>query len=166
MTELQSLAHTVLEALTERTLTLSTAESLTGGLLAATLTSLPGSSAFYLGGVVPYATVMKPVLAGVDPDVLADNGAVSEQTAVEMVLGIQRLTGSDWAIALTGVAGPAGQEGHDPGTVWIAVASPQIGTSPAGVQTQLYDFAGDRDSVREQAVAAALNQLLTWMSPG
>ena len=117
----RSLAEVVGRTLSERDLTLATSESLTGGLLGATVTGVPGASRYYVGGVVVYATEQKARIGGVDPAVLRKHGVISEQTAVEMVMGVQKLTGADYALAASGVAGPAPQEGHQPGEVWIAV---------------------------------------------
>lgn len=134
--------------------TLATSESLTGGLIGAALTSVPGASEVYLGGVVAYVTAMKAQLSGVPADLLAEHGAVSEQAVLEMAAGVAQLSGADWAVAASGVAGPSDQEGHPPGTVWTGVSGP-------GVQVAaLHRFDGDRAAVRAQAVAAALGLLL------
>ncbi|QLQ15589.1 MAG: CinA family protein [Micropruina sp.] len=114
MRSLDELAKTVGKTMTARDLTLATSESLTGGLLGAVITSVPGSSAYYLGGAVAYATAMKARLSGVERGILATYGVVSEQTVTEMAMGIQVLTGADWAIAVSGVAGPDPQEGTPP----------------------------------------------------
>ena len=109
------LAEIVGHTLAERQLTLATSESLTGGLLGATITAVPGASRYYLGGVVVYATEQKARIGGVNPTVLTSHGVISEQTAVEMVIGVQQLTGAGYALAASGVAGPDPQEGHPPG---------------------------------------------------
>ena len=102
--------------------TVSVAESCTGGLLGVALTELPGSSCYFLGGVQAYANNVKVDLLGVSDETLLSFGAVSEEVASEMARGIQRLTGSDWAISTTGVAGPDGGSDDKPvGTVWISV---------------------------------------------
>lgn len=159
------LARRVGASLVERGLTLATAESLTGGLIGAVLTSIPGSSAFYLGGVITYATGMKSRISGVDPRVLTTHGVVSEQTVTEMALGIQSIADADWAIAVSGVAGPGGQEGVAPGVVWICVAGPTVGLGVAPSQAHRYEFEGDRAAVRDQTVTASLELLLRMMSP-
>ena len=146
--------------LAERGLTLATSESLTGGLVGAAITSVPGASAVYLGGAVVYATPLKAVLGGVDPATLAEHGAVSPQTAAELASGIRRRTGADWAVATTGVAGPDPQEGHAPGEVWIGVAGPD------GAVAQRRTFAGDRGEIREQAVVDALEIVLRSVLAG
>ncbi len=161
----RSLAEVVGRTLAERGLTLATSESLTGGLLGATLTGVPGASRYYLGGVVVYATEQKARIGGVDPRVLRTHGVISEQTAVEMVVGVQEATGSDYALSASGVAGPAAQEGHPPGEVWIAVVGPTIGAIRSSPTALRFEFEGDRNSVREQTVAAALRMLLDLLDP-
>jgi nicotinamide-nucleotide amidase len=144
----------VVAALVARGQHLATAESLTGGLLGAAITAVPGASAAYLGGVVAYATLMKHRLAGVDAALLAVHGPVSEQTAIALADGVRAATGADWALATTGVAGPDPQDGHAPGEVWVGVAG------PAGPATAVrYDFTGDRGAVRRATVLAALELL-------
>jgi nicotinamide-nucleotide amidase len=145
------LAADVVAALTARGQSLATAESLTGGLLGAAITAVPGASAAYVGGVVAYATAMKHRLAGVDADLLAAEGPVSERTATALAAGVRAATGADWAVATTGVAGPAPQDGHEPGEVWVGLAG---GSEPATAVR--YDFTGDRSAVRDAAVQAAL----------
>lgn len=161
----RSLAEVVGRTLTERGLTLATSESLTGGLLGATITAVPGASQYYLGGVVVYATEQKARIGGVDPAVLRKHGVISEQTAVEMVMGVQRLTGADYALAASGVAGPAPQEGHPPGVVWIAVVGPIVGALRPSPVALRFEFEGDRGPVREQTVAAALQMLRDLLDP-
>ncbi len=161
----RSLAEVVGRTLTERGLTLATSESLTGGLLGATITAVPGASQYYLGGVVVYATEQKSRIGGVDSAVLRKHGVISEQTAVEMVVGVQELTGADYALAASGVAGPAPQEGHPPGEVWIAVVGPRVGTMRPSPTALRFQFEGDREPVREQTVQAALRMLLDLLDP-
>lgn len=161
----RSLAEVVGRTLAERGLTLATSESLTGGLLGATITAVPGASQYYLGGVVVYATEQMARIGGVNPSVLKSHGVISEQTAVEMVMGVQRLTGADYALAASGVAGPAPQEGHPPGVVWIAVAGPRVGALRPSPVALRFEFEGDRGPVREQTVAAALQMLRDLLDP-
>lgn len=148
------LAVRVVAAFGARGLTLATSESLTGGLIGASLTGVPGASDVYLGGVIGYATGMKAVLSDVPEPVLAAHGAVAEETARAMADGVRRRTGADWAVAVTGVAGPARQEGNPPGTVWLAVSG------PGRTSTRRGGFQGDRAAVREATVDAALSLLL------
>jgi len=147
--------------LTAANQTVSVAESCTGGLLGATLTELPGSSRYFLGGIQAYANEIKAALLGVSHETLVSFGAVSEEVASEMARGVQRLTGSDWAISTTGVAGPDGGSGEKPvGTVWISV----VGFD--GVFSQKLTLDGDRRSVRQGSVSGALNMLLERLSGG
>ncbi|MCX5949884.1 MAG: competence/damage-inducible protein A [Cyanobacteria bacterium] len=120
-----SLASVVLETLRQRGETLAVAESCSGGGLGAALVAVPGASDVFLGGVIAYANAVKQGLLGVDPQDLERWGAVSDPVAEAMALGAQRLTGSDWALAITGVAGPGGGSDQKPvGLVHIAVAGP------------------------------------------
>jgi len=143
-------AATLVEALRVRGITLATSESLTGGLLGAVITSVPGASAVYVGGAIVYATRMKAVLSGASPQTLATEGAVSRATACELAAGIVERTGADWGVATTGVAGPDLQEGHPAGTVWIGVSGPD------GTSAEQRFFPGGRAVVREQTVLAAM----------
>jgi PncC family amidohydrolase len=136
--------------------TLATAESLTGGLVGASLTAVPGSSDVYLGGVVSYAISIKTAVLSVPEAIIEDHGVVSEECAVAMAEGARALTGADLAVATTGVAGPGPQDGVAPGTVWIAVAS---GTDHAAT---LLELSGDRGDVRRDAAAAALQLALDF----
>lgn len=119
----QELVH---RTLTERGETLATAESCTGGTIAARFTAMAGASAYFRGGVVAYSNDLKQQVLGVSADDLERFGAVSEPVARQMAEGIRRLAGSDYAVATTGIAGPAGGSEEKPvGTVWIAVAGPR-----------------------------------------
>ncbi|MBE58394.1 MAG: damage-inducible protein CinA [Gammaproteobacteria bacterium] len=147
--------------LTATNQTVSVAESCTGGLLGAALTELPGSSCYFLGGVQAYANEVKEGLLGVSHETLVSFGAVSGEVASEMARGIQRLTGSDWAISTTGVAGPDGGSGEKPvGTVWISV----VGFD--GVSSQKLTLDGGRANVRQGSVRGALSMLLEHLSVG
>jgi len=139
--------------LRERGQTVACAESLTGGLLGAALSELPGSSATFRGGLVVYATDVKSAVAGVPADLLDVHGAVSPQTAEALASGARERLGADWAVATTGVAGPDEQEGRPVGTVHVAVAGPD------GVTVRSARLPGDRDRVRALAVTAALDLL-------
>ncbi len=154
-----------IRTMTQRSASLATAESLTGGLLGAALTSVPGASACYLGGAVVYATAMKTALLGVSRETLAEHTVVSEETALGMAIGIQERTRADWVIAVTGVAGPDPQEGHEPGEVWICVQGPQVASFPQFSQVQRFQFEGNRETIRAATVDAALKMLLRVVSP-
>ena len=129
------------------------AESLTGGLLSATLSQRPGSSATYRGGLVVYATDLKGSLAGVPEALLASHGAVSAETAEALAAGARTRLGATWGIGVTGVAGPSEQEGKPVGTVHVALAG------PAGIQLRTVRLPGDRDRVRLLTVTTALDLL-------
>ena len=150
----------VIKKMAHRSLTLATCESLTGGLLGAALTSVPGASEVYRGGLITYARDLKSSLAGVDQLLIDDEGVVNELTALQMAFGAQSRCGSDWAIATTGVAGPTEIDGVKVGTVWFAVVGPSMGMSPAPQYTEVRHFEGDRAAVREAAVDHAFEMLL------
>lgn len=162
---LQELISGLIDGLQARDETIATAESLTGGLIGATLTTVPGVSAIYRGGVISYATDLKVTLAGVTERTLAEHGAVSQLTAVEMALGIAQRCDATWGLAVTGVAGPDPQEGHSAGTVFTAVARkpPAAGgwddQTDSVVCVRELSLTGDRSAIREQTVRAALRQL-------
>jgi nicotinamide-nucleotide amidase len=145
----------LVRALKERGETVATAESLTGGLVAAVLTSVPGSSAVVRGGLVVYATPLKHELAGVDDELLAEQGPVHPDVAAQLADGARVTCGATWGVGLTGVAGPDPQGGIEPGVVHIGVSGPEI----AKVHTIGLD--GNRHQVRAAAVVAALGLLST-----
>jgi len=129
-----SLASVVLERLRQRRQTLAVAESCTGGGLGAALAAVPGASEVFLGGVIAYANAVKQGLLGVPAELLAAHGAVSDPVAQAMAEGARRATGADWALAVTGIAGPGGGSPEKPvGLVHIAVAGPD-GCSSEGVR--------------------------------
>lgn len=150
-------ASSLIAALIERGATVATAESLTGGLVCAALTAVPGSSAVVRGGVVSYAVAVKAELLGVDADLLERQGAVDPAVAVQMAVGARRALGSDYAVATTGSAGPDPDPGGPlsgpipPGRGFVAVAGP-AGEVVAGFACEGEDRAG----VRRHAVDAAL----------
>lgn len=146
------LARDVIAALAAAGQTVSVAESLTGGLLCARLTSVPGASAVVLGGVVAYDTGIKHSVLGVDEQVLRAHGAVSETTAAAMAEASRGVFDSTWAVATTGVAGPTEQEGKPVGTVFVAVSGPRQAV------TGLH-LSGDREGIRQQTCAVALELL-------
>jgi nicotinamide-nucleotide amidase len=150
-----ALAASILAELTRRGETLVSAESLTGGMIGALLTDVPGASESYLGGVISYATRLKGTLAGVDPGTLADLGPVSGRTAAQMARGVAGLCNADWGLATTGVAGPDEQHGHPVGQVFVAVSHEAGGL----LQVEELSLDGDRAAIRQQTAAAALGLL-------
>lgn len=152
--ELEELAR----LLSTRGETLGTAESCTGGLISAWLTSLPGSSAWFKGGVVSYANEVKSSLLGVPEELLAAHGAVSEAVAIAMAAGAIKALGVTHSLAVTGIAGPDGGTPEKPvGTVWLA-------WSVAGKTFAEHClFAGNRSAIRAQAAAKALSGLLNTL---
>ncbi|NKQ58721.1 CinA family protein [Amycolatopsis sp. K13G38] len=149
-----TLARPLVARLLERGETVATAESLTAGLVCASLTEVPGSSAVVRGGLIVYATDLKARLAGVDPALLAEHGAVHPEVAAQLAEGARDRCDADWGLGLTGVAGPDPQDGVVPGTVHIGLAGPGL----RDVRTHWFE--GDRGAVRTKSVRAAF-QLLT-----
>ena len=153
--ELMQLSEKIGRALKARGATVTTAESCTGGWIAKAITDIAGSSAWFERGFVTYSNEAKSQMIGVSEATLRDNGAVSEPVVVEMAIGALRAARADYAISVSGVAGPDGGSVEKPvGTVWFGVAS----VSGQGV-TRRECFAGDRDALRSQATAFALNLL-------
>lgn len=157
-TELLRLASRTGAMLLDAERRLVTAESCTGGWIAKVLTDIPGSSAWFLGGVVAYSNTLKQGLLGVLPSTLAAHGAVSEAAVHEMAIGALETLGGHIAIAVTGIAGPdGGQPGKPVGTVWFGWAwrdGDEIETRVA-----LETFTGDREAVRRKTVERALREL-------
>ncbi|HUY47036.1 MAG TPA: nicotinamide-nucleotide amidohydrolase family protein [Streptosporangiaceae bacterium] len=154
-------AADVIALLTARQQTVAAAESLTGGLVAAALTDIPGASAVFRGGIVAYATDLKAVLLGVDRAVLDACGAVSPDVAAAMAQGACSRLGATFGVATTGVAGPDPAEGKPAGTVYIAVSAGHLATSARrGTQVRRLALAGSRDRIRRGTVAEALALLL------
>jgi nicotinamide-nucleotide amidase len=150
-TDDETLEAAVGRLLRERDATLATAESLTGGLLGGRITGVPGSSDYYLGGVVAYATDAKASLLGVDQELLAAEGPVSEPVAAAMAEGARKAFGADLGLAATGVAGPTEQSGRRVGTLCLAAAD------SAGTVTRTLTAPGDRTQVRNWTSAVALD---------
>lgn len=144
----------VAKELLKRTATIAAAESCTGGLLAERLTTIAGSSAYFLGGVVCYSNEMKTAWADVPPELIASKGAVSPEVAIALADGIRRRVGSTLGVGITGVAGPGGGSEEKPvGTVHIALAS------GSGIRERALRFPGDREMIRMQASQAALDMV-------
>jgi nicotinamide-nucleotide amidase len=148
-------AGPLLDLLQARGLTLAVAESLTGGMVAARLVDVPGASAVLRGGVVAYATDLKAALLGVDAGLLAREGAVHPDVAVQMAQGVRTRLRADVGLATTGVAGPDPQDGHPPGTVHVAVVTATGSRVASPIVT------GTRADVRERAVREVLALALT-----
>ena len=145
-----STAAELLAVLRSRGWSVAVAESLTGGLVCAALVDVPGASVSLRGGVVSYATDLKGTLLGVDEALLAARGAVDPEVARQMADGVRRRLGADVGLATTGVAGPDPQDGHEPGTVHVAVATPD------GITVRSLRLSGDRPTIRLGAVDAVL----------
>jgi nicotinamide-nucleotide amidase len=149
-----ALEEVVADLLATNRATISAAESCTGGLLAERLTRIPGSSSYFVGGVVCYSNELKTTWADVSPELIAKNGAVSPEVAVALAEGIRRRVGSTLGLGITGIAGPGGGSEEKPvGTVHIALSSPG-GTKERGVH-----FPGDREMIRQQASQVALDMV-------
>ncbi|MFI1470868.1 CinA family protein [Streptomyces wuyuanensis] len=154
-----SSAAAVLRLLAERGESLAVAESLTGGLVAAELTSVPGASKSFLGSVTAYATALKRDLLGVDGALLAEHGAVHPEVAAQMAAGVRSRTAAGWGIATTGVAGPEPQDGQPVGTVFVAVAGPDGTRKVARLRLN-----GDRSEIRRESVRNVLELLAGELS--
>jgi len=153
---LSNLQH-IAEVFTEDKLTLTTAESCTGGGLAFEFTRLPGSSAWFNQGWVTYSNEAKVSALGVSQDALG-SGAVSEACATEMAMGARKAAHADFAISITGIAGPdGGTESKPVGTVWIGFASHER------AHAFCFHFTGDRHQIREQAIQAAILGVVLWL---
>jgi nicotinamide-nucleotide amidase len=149
----------VLELCRERGLKLATAESCTGGLVAARLTAIPGSSDVFVGAVVAYANEVKARELGVSDEILERNGAVSPEAAAAMAAGARERLGADVAVSVTGIAGPGGGSAEKPvGLVDLHAEGPD------GVLARELDFPGDREMIRARAATAALHLLRTLLT--
>lgn len=136
----------------------ATAESCTGGWIAKSITDIPGSSRCFAYGIVSYSNGSKESILGVQPGTLAEHGAVSEATVREMAEGVLNLSGADFAVAVSGIAGPDGGSEEKPlGTVWFAWSERHKGK--CSTEATLRRLSGDRESIRSQAVVIALLEL-------
>jgi nicotinamide-nucleotide amidase len=153
-------AAALLRLAAERGFTIATAESLTGGRLAAALTAVPGASEVYVGGVVAYSPALKEELLGVPSSVVATHGVVSAECARAMAAGARARTGATYGVSTTGVAGPDPSEGKRPGTVFVGV------DGPGGASAVALDLVGDRATIQDRTCAEALAALLDrlWSS--
>ena len=156
-------AAAVLDLLASRAATLASAESLTGGMLAARITAVPGASRLYVGGVVGYSTEVKQELLGVPAALVERHGVVSPECARAMADGARRLLSATWALSTTGVAGPDLQEGRPVGTAFVGIAGPDLLTVVA------LELSGNREQIRERTcdeALAALGRILGEFSTG
>ncbi|MFI5824499.1 CinA family protein [Streptomyces rishiriensis] len=163
---MNSTAADVVRLLTVRRETLAVAESLTGGLVAAEVTAVPGASKVFRGSVTAYATELKHRLLGVDAGLLEARGAVDAQVAAQMAAGARKALGADWGVATTGVAGPDPQDGQPVGTVFVAVdgpAGPDSGSAGGG-KVEALRLNGDRAEIRRESVRSVLALLLTELA--
>ena len=146
------------DALTQRGWMLATAESCTGGLIAAACTDLPGSSAWFDRGFVTYSNAAKTEMLGVPESLIEQHGAVSEEVVLAMAAGALKYSNAHVSVAVSGIAGPTGGTVSKPqGTVWIAYAS------PIKVHSILHRFAGNRKDVRQQVISQAICHLSALM---
>jgi nicotinamide-nucleotide amidase len=167
-------AHTLTEQLADvlqqHGWMLATAESCTGGLIAANCTGLSGSSNWFERGFVTYSNEAKHEMLGVDSTLISEHGAVSQEVVAQMVLGALRHSRAQVALATSGIAGPTGGSADKPvGTVWFAWATPSdsgptIDAESAWVKTECLHFAGDRAAIRKAAVQHAIHMLVELLS--
>jgi nicotinamide-nucleotide amidase len=146
-------AAAAMHVLVDRRQTLASAESLTGGLVAATIVEIPGVSLVFRGGLIVYATDLKHTLAGVPERLLAERGPVDAEVARALATGTRERCTADWALATTGVAGPEPQDGKPVGLVFVAVAGPH------GATVRELNLSGSRASIRTGSAIAVLELL-------
>ena len=138
--------------------TLSAAESCTGGLVGTLLTSIPGSSKWFKGGVIAYSNSVKTEILSVPFSVIEEYGAVSKKTVLAMSTGVRELMGTDFSVSISGIAGPGGGTTEKPvGTVWMAVCGEK------SVSTEMKRFSGERDVVRRKAADYLLGKLYAFL---
>ncbi|MFG1943538.1 CinA family protein [Nonomuraea sp. NPDC048826] len=153
-------AAQVVAAMTRLKVTVAVAESLTGGLIGATFTSVPGSSQVFRGGVISYATDLKHQLLGVPEDLLRREGAVHPEVAAEMAAGVARLCEATYGLAVTGVAGPEPQDGQPVGTVFAALSGPD-----GQLWSRRLRLEGSRERIRVETVDEAIDLLASVLKP-
>ena len=150
---------TLSELLINKSLTISVAESCTGGLIGHLITSIPGSSAYFMGGITSYSNQAKCDLLGVSPDTLEQYGAVSDQTAKEMAMGVKERFKSDIGISVTGIAGPDGGSIEKPvGTVFMGFV---FENGPLAIK---YLFKGSRSEIKQQTAETALENIKRYLN--
>jgi PncC family amidohydrolase len=146
------------EELRKRNLSLATAESCTAGLIAHRITNVPGSSEYFLGGIVAYANRIKLQLLGISADVLDQHGAVSEEVARQMAEGVCQSLGAEIGVSVTGIAGPGGGTDEKPvGLTYIGISG------PTGTRVERYIWDGDRQTNKELSAAAAIQMLREYV---
>ena len=156
---IRPLAESLVKRLSASGKSVASAESCSGGWVAKSITDIPGSSACFAYGIVSYSNGAKESMLGVQNETLCDNGSVSKAVVIEMAEGAMNLSGSDFSVAVSGVAGPDGGSEEKPvGTVWFAWAK-RDGTS-IDTSTELTHFEGNRNEIRVQSVAHALKGVL------
>lgn len=154
------IAREVILRMTSRGMTLASCESITGGGIGWVLTGIPGSSAVYRGGLITYATALKCSLAGVDAHYVAQHGVINEETARQMAAGARRVCSADVGVATTGTAGPEGQDGVAPGSVWICVET------QGGAEAFHLQLHGGREAIRNAVTRYALDAVLRNLGEG
>jgi PncC family amidohydrolase len=153
-----SLEYQVGQLLRKRALKLALAESCTGGLIGNRITDVPGSSEYFLGGIVAYAYEAKVALLGVSWDTLNTRGAVSQETVLAMARGARRVLTADIAVSVTGIAGPGGGTPEKPvGTTWIGLVTEE------GEWTRLFQFSGNREQNKVSSANSAFQMLLDYL---
>ncbi|WIY83641.1 CinA family protein [Propionimicrobium sp. PCR01-08-3] len=157
MNQTPSTAARTIQLLLNRRCTIATCESLTGGGIGVALTSVAGASAVFRGGLITYASDLKSSLAGVDAGFIAEHGVINERTAKEMAIGAAWNCRADIGLSCTGVAGPDGEDGENPGTVWLGLALSAKWDDR--VRSRLLRLTGSRAEVREQTIENALSWL-------
>jgi PncC family amidohydrolase len=154
----QSLEMRVGKILLQNKITLSTAESCTGGLIAHKITDIPGSSEYFMGSIVAYSYETKASLLNVSWDTLNTKGAVSQETVLEMAHGARKILGTDLAVSVSGIAGPGGGTSDKPvGTTWIALATPN------GEWSRHFLWDGNREQNKNYSADAALQLILDYL---
>ncbi len=151
-----ALEDVLVRYLLEKNITITAAESLTAGRFQSTLGNVPGVSAVFEGGFVTYSNRVKEALLRIPPEVIDENGVVSEPTAIWMANQARSILDKDLAVSFTGAAGPESLEGHPAGTVWIGVA---FGTQTT--YAKKFQFSGDRNTIRNASVQAGLEMALS-----
>ncbi|MDR1082617.1 MAG: CinA family protein [Coriobacteriales bacterium] len=155
---LTDVARELIKLADEKNISIGTAESCTGGMVATALTAVPGSSEVFKGAIVSYANEVKVALLDVQGETLLKEGAVSEKVALEMARGARKALYADYTVSITGVAGPGGGSARKPvGTVWIAVAKNKE------ERALLHRFTGTREQIRLASAEAALQKLLLFV---